>query len=707
MIYSAEATRVRCFHLWLWALAVLLVGCGSDPPAESTPLGAAQLAVAIPGPWTPPPSTQAIAATQFVPVVDPPSVSPAGSCSSTNPFACSCTHPACTPGHPGTVELRDYLLAHFPGITNSGTYCCRQNSNNLSKLSVHAIGRALDLGVAEIGGDADNTVGDAVANWLVEHAEYIGIQRVIWDYAFWNGENGFGLLGGDPHTNHLHIELSVDGAAKQTPFFTSGAPGEVCTPECAGTVLIGEDCSSIDCAGDGAECLVGPPPHCGEPLPPEPPEAVYVPGSTFPSLSPVGAPGRLAFSEPVRLFDTRSSMDGLTWDDATNELTWASGLPASVEGLWLNLAAVATTPGYITAFSTGSSRPDTSNINTSGRVRANLIPARLGASQSVSFYQSSPVELIGDAYATMSPDGDGLELVDPVRVYDSRSVELPLRADETTVVDVGPPAGATGVLASVAALRPPADGFLTVFPCGEDLPTSTVNLAADEIASNQVVSALGADGTICLRPSQDMDGVFDVLGFFSSEGMLEYQAVTPVRLVDTRNGVYYENRLAAHQTIELPLATAVGMPENGWAAVFNIATVEADGDGYLTVFACERGTAPGTSAHNFSSDVRATLVTSDLASSGAACVVTSTRTHIIVDLLGLWRRTDGTPPPDPETTEEPTDPIGPDGGGVGRGVAGSNEGGGCSIVLRSSSSQYGGFTLLALVALVRRRKRLS
>jgi hypothetical protein len=625
-----------------------------------------------------------------------------GSCSSSNPFDCSCTHPACTPGHPGTIELRDYLLGRFPGINNSGTYCCRQNSNNLSKLSVHAIGRAIDLGVPEINGDADNTIGDEVANWLVENAEYIGIQRVIWDYAFWNGENGFGLLGGSPHTNHLHIELSPDGAARNTLFFILGAPDESCTPECIDTLLIAEDCSSTDCAANGAPCLPGPPPQCGEPPPPEPPESTLVEGATFPTIGLDGDPGRLTFAGPVRLFDTRSSMDGMTWDDTTNELTWASDLAPPIEGLWLNLAAVPTEAGFVTTFPTGSARPDTSNLNTSGRVRANLVPTRLGTSQSASFYQSSPVELIGDAYATMGPGGDGLELVDPVRVYDSRSLEQPLLADETTLVDVAPPAGATGVLGSIAALRPPANGFLTVFPCGGDPETSTVNVAADEIASNQVVSALGTDGAICLRPTQEMHAVFDVLGFFSPSGQLEYQALTPVRLVDTRNAIYFEHRLAAHQSIELDLSTAPGMPENGWAAVFNIATIDADGPGHLTAFACERGTAPGTSSHNFGSDVRATLVTSDLATSGRACVSTSTRTHIIVDLLGIWRHADGTPPPDPGVTEEPNDPAT---GEVQGGITGTDDGCSCRIAGRSRSRPPLGFALLVLVAFLCRRAR--
>ena len=231
--------------LLLTALS-LASGCVGEPPVGST-----RAEVAIPGPWVAPASTQAIAATQFVPVVDPPSVSPQGSCASSNPFTCSCTHPACTPAHPGTNELREYLLARFPGIRNSGTYCCRQNSNSLGNLSVHAIGRAIDLGVPQLGGQADNTVGDEVANFLVENAEYIGIQRVIWDYSFWNGERGFGSLGGNPHTDHLHIELSQAGAARETLFFTLGAPGETCTPECVGTRVIAEDCSQIDCAATG------------------------------------------------------------------------------------------------------------------------------------------------------------------------------------------------------------------------------------------------------------------------------------------------------------------------------------------------------------------------------------------------------------------------------------------------------------------------
>ncbi len=691
--------------------ALTLTGCVlTEPP------GVSSSAVAVPGPWVAPPRVQAIAVGHFVPVVDPPPVRPAGSCGSTNPFTCSCVHPACTPAHPGTHELREYLLARFPDVGNSGTYCCRQNSNRRDYLSVHAIGRAIDLGVPYAsGGGADNTVGDEVANFLVEHAEYIGIQRVIWDHTFWNGERGFGTLGGDPHTNHLHIELSVAGAARTTPFFTVGPPGTMCAVACEGATLVGADCARTDCGASGQQCLGGPAPRCGIP---EPPRAVPVAGRALPGIAPVGDPGRLTFTGPDRMFDTRASMSGLTWDDAARELTWRAGLDASVTGVWLNLAAVPTEAGHLSVFPTGATRPGTSNLNYAS-VRANLVPSPLGGG-SLTVFQSSRVDLIGDLYATMGEYGDGLELIDPTRVYDSRSLGATVPGGEVTPIDVGAPAGTTGMLGTIAALRPPANAHVAVFPCGADPETSNVNLRAGEIASAQLVTALADDGMLCVRPNETMHLVIDALGWFSPDGLLEYQALTPRRLVDTRSGVYFENRLAAHQEIELPLGEASGMPENGWAAALNVATIEADGPGHLIAYACERGAPPATSAHNFDVDTRATLVTTDLGTSRRACLTTSTRAHVVVDLLGLWRRRDGAPPPPPEPVTEPTEP-GPDGdGGVNADAgapsgpidAGSTErpptaGEGCSCHAAPSRSRWSpvGLALIALALAVARRRR--
>lgn len=641
---ACTSRRVR---LTLLALTALLTSCVTyEAPAAS------EQAVAVPGPWVAPDRVRAIAASHFVPVVDPPPVRPDGSCASTNPFTCSCSHPACIPAHPGTNELREYLLRRFPDIRNYGTYCCRQNSNRRDHLSVHAVGRAIDLGVPfASGGQADNTIGDAVANFLVEHAEYIGIQRVIWDHTFWNGERGWGSLGGSPHTDHLHIELSVAGAARDTPFFTVGPPGTTCEPACEGAVLVGRDCSRTDCAAGGMECLAGDAPRCGVP---EPPAAVPVADARLPALTLEGEPARLTFVGPERVFDTRDASPGAVWNAAGDALTWTS--EPGPRGAWLNVAMVPSGPSFVSVAPAGAPRPATSSLNSHGVVRANLVPSPLGDGDAITLHTSAPMELIGDRVATLGDTGAGLELVDPRRALDTRSLGAPLEADAITPVDVEAPEGAIGVLATVAAILPGEPAHVAVFPCGVEPDTSTVNLLPDEVASNQVVTGLGPDGRLCLRASAPMHVVLDVLGFFSAEGRLEYQALAPTRLVDTRDGLLYEHRLAARQTLELTLADAPGMPDDAWAAVFNVATVEADGRGHLVAHACEREAPPPTSAHNFAEAPRSTLVTTDLGTSRRACVTTTTRAHVIVDLLGVWRRRDGALPPEPMPIPEPTEP---------------------------------------------------
>ena len=163
-----------------------------------------------------------------MPVVDPPPVLPLGSCTSTNPWVGTCTHPACVRAHPGTTALDQYIRARWTYVGAGGVYTCRRNSNPASTayLSVHSIGRASDLMIPTIGGDADNTAGDAVANWLIENAEVIGIQYIIWDEWTWMaartpGQKGRMYTGPNPHHDHLHVELSAAAGARTTDWFSA------------------------------------------------------------------------------------------------------------------------------------------------------------------------------------------------------------------------------------------------------------------------------------------------------------------------------------------------------------------------------------------------------------------------------------------------------------------------------------------------------
>ena len=130
---------------------------------------------------------------------------------------------------PGGQTLRTDLRGRFPGIAAIGGYSCRQNTGNTAEMSVHGTGRALDIMIPTIGGDADNTTGDAIAHWLMVNSRTIGVQLIIWDRTVWSPSRAPGnrvrAYGGPhPHQDHLHIELTARAGRRETAYFSGTGP---------------------------------------------------------------------------------------------------------------------------------------------------------------------------------------------------------------------------------------------------------------------------------------------------------------------------------------------------------------------------------------------------------------------------------------------------------------------------------------------------
>jgi hypothetical protein len=123
----------------------------------------------------------------------------------------------------GTRKLGLFLSEKFPEVSSVGGYACRRNTADGSRMSVHGTGRAMDVFIPTTGGQADNSRGDKVANWLVEHASEIGIQLIIWDRSVWrgNGTNDTAYGGPHPHDDHLHVELTLDAGNAKTTWFST------------------------------------------------------------------------------------------------------------------------------------------------------------------------------------------------------------------------------------------------------------------------------------------------------------------------------------------------------------------------------------------------------------------------------------------------------------------------------------------------------
>ena len=159
--------------------------------------------------WVLPDSVRASGEQQFVRYDNPPPWNNGNNC--TRSFTA------------GARELGDHIRATFRGVSSIGGYKCRQNTANPAQTSVHGTGRAIDIMISPINGRANSTVGDPIANWLIQNAGRIGIQYIIWNHVQWNGSRtgrkDRDYHGPNPHIDHIHVELNRDGAARITPWF--------------------------------------------------------------------------------------------------------------------------------------------------------------------------------------------------------------------------------------------------------------------------------------------------------------------------------------------------------------------------------------------------------------------------------------------------------------------------------------------------------
>jgi hypothetical protein len=147
---------------------------------------------------------------------------------------------------PGLRALRDMVLGYY-GIGRDGgiTRAC-----NIAARSEHQEGRAWDWML-----NANNPAEAAAANdftlWLTGtdargevagNARRLGVMYVIWNRKIWSSSDAAaGWLpysGVSPHTDHVHVSLSWDGAFQRTSWWTGAAVAQQDVGPCM--VYIGE-----------------------------------------------------------------------------------------------------------------------------------------------------------------------------------------------------------------------------------------------------------------------------------------------------------------------------------------------------------------------------------------------------------------------------------------------------------------------------------
>lgn len=388
----------------------------------------------------------------------------------------------------------------------------------------------------------------------------------------------------------------------------------------------------------------------------------------------MGQAGPFRAVRPSRIVDTRTGLGlpaGAIPAGASRsfQVTGRGGVPASGVGTAvLNVTAVQPTrAGYLTVHPAGRARPATSNLNlTAGRTVPNLVHVAVGSGGKVTAYvANADVHLVVDVFgwtsnggAALSP-GEGLfNPVAPYRALDTRKTTAlgPGESRRLRITGTGgaggvPATGVSAVVVNLTVTRPTSPGYLTVYPGGQPLPsTSNLNFVAGESRANRVIVPVGTDGSVAIyNRSGSSHVIVDVNGWYTGAGTVGggsmFAGLSPFRLEDTRRSVLgpMVNETRTYQVAGTAGIPAAGAPDAPTAVVLNVTAIHAAATtgGYLTAYPADLATRPTVSDVNFTgSQTVPNLVVVKLAPDGAFSLAAATpdEVHAVIDVLGYYTR---------------------------------------------------------------------
>lgn len=134
-------------------------------------------------------------------------------------------------GRPGVAGFRDTILERYPTTGDGGI----ARACHLGGPSLHKEGRAWDW-MVDATDPAEREMADEVLRWLLETDEHgnehamarrLGVMYIIFDRRVWSAQSPGSWTpyrGPSPHTDHVHIGFSTDGAEGRTSYWNP--PGE-------------------------------------------------------------------------------------------------------------------------------------------------------------------------------------------------------------------------------------------------------------------------------------------------------------------------------------------------------------------------------------------------------------------------------------------------------------------------------------------------
>jgi hypothetical protein len=366
---------------------------------------------------------------------------------------------------------------------------------------------------------------------------------------------------------------------------------------------------------------------------------------------------------PQRILDTRTNSGTLGPGGSVNLSIGGIYVPANATSVVVNVTAVdESTAGFFTIYPTGGTTPTASNLNwTPGETVPNLVSVGLSPGGDVTIFNGlgsadAVVDLEGYfAPATGGSTSGQFVPVVPARITDTRAGSGQANAGSTLaagttlnvqVAGVGgvPATGFSAVVLNVTAVDQTANGFFTVFPKGNSLPTaSNLNWTPGQTVPNRVIVPLspGVGQVSIYNGLGSADAIVDVNGYFTdSTGVgASFVSLFPSRIVDTRNGTGgFSSPLGAAATMTVTVEGHGGVPATFVKAVIINVTVANPTTASALIIWPHGATQPTASDLNFvGGQTVPNLVVVKLSALGQIDIFNLYgTTNVIIDVVGYY-----------------------------------------------------------------------
>jgi uncharacterized protein (DUF1501 family) len=242
----------------------------------------------------------------------------------------------------------------------------------------------------------------------------------------------------------------------------------------------------------------------------------------------------------------------------------------------------------------------------------------------------------------------GFVSLSPLRLFDTREGlggrTGPLQQAEEWTFGIagqfGVPNEAVAVAINLTAVDATDPTYVTVWPGGTSRPVSSnLNPVPGMAVPNLVVTQLGGAKSIGMyNNSGSVHLVGDLVGYFVSTSNLRLQALSPARLLDTRDGTGGTNgQVGPGQTINLKVTGAGGVPNNAKAVALNVTVTEPNDSSFLTVWPAGDARPTASSVNMVPGQTVPNMVLARVGADGKISIYNNTgSTHVVVDVIGAF-----------------------------------------------------------------------